>query len=149
MGFYRGPNRAIGLFVWVSFCVTRKAKALFYLVCAAGGMVDGALAGFVLGVVLAALGIIAGATTGVFAPPAGLFSSIFPIIGLYGGAAFVAVIGLAVMWKSACPECGACLRFLTVRTPWPISIKVPLVPTLPVVFLPSTGDCPVIPPGCP
>ena len=150
MTIYKSPALRIDrrLF-WQPYCVTNKDKALFWALAVGGGGSYGAFLGWILGAALGALVAAPVAATGVGLPLAAFFNGAVAVAGLILGTVTGLALGVTLAWKSACPECGACFKLLMLQTLFPVSAITPVFPVIPPLALPNTGDCPIIPPGCP
>jgi hypothetical protein len=131
-------------------CFTNEHKAAFWGISVIGAAAEGALAGFAIGVVVGAVTSSPAAATGIGAALTALVTSASAVAGLAIGAVVGACYGFWLAWNAACPECGSCIKILCLQTLWPFSLFLPaIIPVVPIVAVPSTADCPMIPPGCP
>ena len=108
-----------------------------------GGAAEGALIGFFIGVVIAALGV--GATSE--APPLAALAALMGA-GVTGwataiGAVLGGIAGAILAYSAHCSPCGSCIEIAFHL------VLGKMLPVLPFVVLPRTADCTLVPPGCP
>lgn len=150
MSIYMGPKQPIfGPLFWQPVCVTNKDKAAFWAAAVIGGGAQGALIGLLVGMGIAVVTGVPLVATGGGAPLAAILSATVTTDGFIIGAAVGVALGAGLAWHSACPECGSCFKVLSIFATFPFTLISPTLPAIPLVVLPSTGTCPIIPPGCP
>ena len=145
MSVYPGPWRPsfFGGFFWRTVCMTGVHANVYR-----GGLVgiwtlDGAATGFLIGLFISFLGVAATAEL----PPLTILSlavgATLTVVLTAIGAAVGFIIGLIVSGMANCPTCGICFEMMFRR------VAGRMVPVIPIVILPRTADCVIIPPGCP
>ena len=144
MSVYIGPWRKSGLFFWRTICFTGWHEWAFRAIAVLGGAADGIMIGFLVGVIITAIGIATTAEVPPAAVLAALVGSSTTVLLMEIGAALGGIAGAIIAYKAKCPECGSCIEVCC-----KIVAGLPIL-VIPFVFLPRPGDCAaLIPPGCP
>ena len=145
MSVYIGPWRRSfwsGLF-WRTICFTGWQVWFFRLWLVGFGALQGAIIGFIIGLMISIITIGATAEFG----PAVLISvaigAATTVLATEIGAGIGAVAGAAIAYLASCTPCGMCIE-MAFRM-----VLGRLIPMIPILILPRTADCTLIPPGCP
>ena len=145
MSVYVGGWRRsfFGGFFWRTVCMTGAHAMVYRGVLVGVWALEGALTGFLIGLFISFLGVASTAEL----PPLTILSlavgaSLTVLLTAIGLAAGI-IAGLIVSGMANCPACGICFEMMF------RAVGGRMIPVLPIIILPRTTDCTLIPPGCP
>ena len=147
MAVFTGPWRRSWLtgFFWRTLCFTGWHAWLFRAWLIGFGALEGAVIGFLIGVITSIIGIAATAELGPLTVISLAIGAAFTVEATKVGAVIGGIAGALIAAASNCPNCGLCFEMA-----FYLLLGRRMVPVIPFLILPRPQDCTtVIPPGCP